>query len=143
MFRTAPEPEVTRPRLHECRACGLLQRVPALAPGVAALCGRCGTTIHQARRHPLEHSLALTLAALVLLGVLCAATLMSVEKAGIAHQASLFSGPEELVRRGMTALAAVVVFVTAVAPFAKLFGTVYEVRVSRARRQASNRAHVV
>ena len=117
--------EVTRPRLHECRGCGLLQRVPALAPGVAAVCNRCGTTIHQARRHPLEHSLALTTAALVLLVVLFTATLMSVQTAGIAHQAGLFSGPEELVRRGMTALAAVVVFVTAAAPFGKLVGTLY------------------
>ena len=50
---------------------------------------------------------------------------MSVETAGIAHQASLFSGPEELVQRGMTALAAVVVFVTVVAPFGKLLGTLY------------------
>jgi paraquat-inducible protein A len=125
MFRIVPEPEITRPRLHECRACGLMQRVPALAPGVAALCSRCGTKIHQARRHPIEHSLALTLAALVLLGVLCAATLMSVETAGISHHAGLFSGPEELLQRGMTALAAVVVFVTAVAPFGKLFGTLY------------------
>ncbi len=125
MFRMVREPEITRPRLHECRGCGLMQRVPALAPGVAASCGRCGTTIYQARRHPLEHSLALTLAALVLLGVLCAATLMSVETAGISHRAGLFSGPEELVQRNMTALAAVVVFVTAVAPFGKLFGTLY------------------
>jgi paraquat-inducible protein A len=125
VFWSAREPEVTRPRLHECRGCGLMQRVPALAPGVAAFCGRCGTTIHQARRHPLEHSLALTIAALVLLGVMCLATLMSVETAGISHQAGLFSGPEELVRRGMTALAVVVVFVTAGAPFGKLFGTLY------------------
>ncbi len=125
IFGAVREPELTRPHLHECRGCGLIQRVPALAPGVAALCGRCGTLIRQARRHPLEQSLALTLAALVLLGVLCAATLMSVQTAGISHRAGLFSGPEELVQRGMTALAAVVVFVTAVAPFAKLLGTLY------------------
>ena len=70
----------------------------------------------RATSHPLDHSLALTLAALVLLVVMCTTTLMSVETAGIAHSADLFSGPEELVRRGMTALAAVVVFVTVLAP---------------------------
>jgi len=67
----------------------------------------------------------LTLAALVLLGVMCVTTLMSVETAGITLHAGLLSGPEELVQRGMTALAAVVVFVTLVAPFGKLFGTLY------------------
>jgi len=125
MFRAVREPEFTRPSLCECQSCGLLQSVPALAPGIAAHCSRCGTTIRRARRHPLEHSLALTVAALVLLVVLFGATLLSVETAGIKIQANLFSGPEELVQRGMTALAVVVVFVTAVAPFGKLLGTLY------------------
>jgi paraquat-inducible protein A len=125
LFRAPAEPELIRPRLHECQSCGLLQTVPALAPGISAHCNRCGTTLHRARRHPLEHSLALTLAALVLLGVTCVSTLISVETAGITLHAELLSGPEELMQRGMTALAAVVVFVTVVAPFAKLLGTLY------------------
>ncbi len=125
LFRAPPEPEVIRPRLHECQSCGLLQTVPALAPGISAHCSRCGTRLHRARRHPLEHSLALTLAALVLLTVMCVTTLMSVETAGITLQAGLLSGPQELIERGMTALAAVVVFVTVVAPFGKLLGTLY------------------
>ena len=125
LFRARAEPELIRPRLHECQSCGLLQMVPALAPGISAHCNRCGTRLHRARQHPLEHSLALTLSALVLLGVTCVSTLMSVETAGISLQADLLSGPEELMQRGMTALAAVVVFVTVVAPFAKLLGTLY------------------
>ena len=77
------------------------------------------------RSHPIEHSIALTLAALVLLIVMCTTTLMSVQTAGIAHSAYLLSGPEELVRRDMSSLAAVVVFVTLLAPFGKLIGTLY------------------
>lgn len=125
MFRVAPEPRLTTQRLHECQSCGLLQSVPPLAPGVSAHCSRCGTTVHRGRRHPLEHSLALTLAALVLLTLMCATTLMSVETAGIVLYAGLFSGPVELVQRGMAALAVVVVFVTVLAPFGKLLGTLY------------------
>jgi paraquat-inducible protein A len=48
-----------------------------------------------------------------------------VETAGISRQAGLFSGPEELVERGMTSLAVVVVFVTVGAPLGKLLGTLY------------------
>jgi paraquat-inducible protein A len=125
LFRAPAEPELIRPRLHECQSCGLLQTVPALAPGISAHCSRCGTRLHRARQHPLEHSLALTLAALMLLGVTCVSTLMSVETAGITLHADLLAGPEELIHRGMTALAAVVVFVTVVAPFGKLLGTLY------------------
>jgi paraquat-inducible protein A len=56
---------------------------------------------------------------------MCTNTLMSVRTAGIAHSADLFSGPAELVRRDMAALAVVVVFVTVVAPFTQLVGTLY------------------
>ncbi|MGH7060216.1 MAG: paraquat-inducible protein A [Stellaceae bacterium] len=115
----------TRPQLRECPGCGLLQMVPALAAGTAAYCARCPTTLRRATAHDLDHVIALTVAALMLLGVMCASALMSVETFGIRHVANLFSGPEELVRQGMAPLAAVVVFVTVLAPFGKLFGTLY------------------
>jgi paraquat-inducible protein A len=92
---------------------------------MTALCPRCSTTLHRTANHPIEHSIALTIAALVLLIVMCTTTLMSVQTAGIAHSAYLLSGPEELVRRDMSSLAAVVVFVTLLAPFSKLIGTLY------------------
>jgi paraquat-inducible protein A len=64
-------------------------------------------------------------AAFVLLVVMCSTNLMSVETAGIKRTADLFSGPEELVRRNMAAVGAVVVFVTVLAPLARLVGTLY------------------
>jgi paraquat-inducible protein A len=48
-----------------------------------------------------------------------------VQTVGIMHHAGLFSGPAELVHRGMGGLAVVVVFVTVVAPFGKLIATLY------------------
>lgn len=127
-------PVSTRPRLQECPGCGLLQSVPALAPGHSAYCRRCGTTLQRVGRHPLEHSLALATAAGILLVVVCATPLMSVETAGITHLAGLFSGPQELARRGMAELALVVLFVTVAAPFGKLLGTVYVLVGLRMRR---------
>lgn len=111
--------------LRECPGCGLFQMEPALVPGLTAQCQRCGTTLRTARRHPLEHSLALAFAALILLIVMCLSTLMTVRSSGIVHQAGIFSGPVELVRRGMSGLAIVVVFVTVLAPLAKLTGMIY------------------
>jgi uncharacterized paraquat-inducible protein A len=69
--------------------------------------------------------MALAVAALILLSVMCLTTLMTVRTSGIMHQAGIFSGPVELGRRGMSGLAMVVVFVTIVAPLAKLLGTIY------------------
>jgi paraquat-inducible protein A len=103
----------------------LFQIEPALTPGMRAQCERCGTTLRQTRQHPLEHSLALAFAALILLAVMCSTTLMTVSTSGIVHGAGIFSGPLELARRGMTGLGLVVVFVTVLAPLAKLVGTIY------------------
>jgi paraquat-inducible protein A len=50
---------------------------------------------------------------------------MTVRTSGIVHDAGLFSGPRELVQRGMGPLAAVVIFVTVAAPLGKLLGTLY------------------
>jgi paraquat-inducible protein A len=112
-------------QLRECSGCGLLHALPPLPPGRTAHCSRCPTPLLHTKKHPVEYSLALTLAALVLLAVMCTATLMSVQTSGISHSADLFSGPAELVRRNMTALAVVVVFVTVVAPLGKMIGTLY------------------
>jgi paraquat-inducible protein A len=115
----------TRPQLRECPGCGLLQSVPSLAPGTSAQCSQCSTTLRRTSTHRLDHIISLTLAAFILLVVMCSTTLMSVQTAGIAHVANLFSGPEELFRRDMAELAAAVLFVTVVAPFARLTGMIY------------------
>jgi paraquat-inducible protein A len=111
--------------LRECPGCGLFQFEPTLAPRTTAVCKRCETTLRRSRRHPLEHSLALAFAALILLVVMCLSVLMTVSTSGIVHGAGIFSGPIELMERNMTSLAVVVVFVTVVAPLAKLTGTIY------------------
>jgi paraquat-inducible protein A len=123
-MRAAPPP-MTRPLLRECPGCGLLQAVPALAPGTSAQCIRCPTTLRRSSAHRVDHIIALAVAALILLIIMCSTQLLSVEKAGIYRIADLFSGPEELVRQNMAALAAVVVFVTVLAPFGRLLGAFY------------------
>jgi paraquat-inducible protein A len=115
----------TRPQLRECSGCGLLQQVPELDSGTMARCARCPTVLRRVSRHQLQHIVALALAALVLLVVMCASPLMSVETAGIRRVADLFSGPEELVRQDMAPLGLVVVFVTVLAPLVRLAATLY------------------
>jgi paraquat-inducible protein A len=116
---------ITEPQLRECPGCGLLQTVPPLAPGMTAQCVRCPTTLRRTSVHRVEHIIALTSAAFVLLVVMCSTTLMSVETAGIKRRADLFSGPEELMRQNMGELAAVIIFVTVLAPLIRLVGMLY------------------
>jgi paraquat-inducible protein A len=141
-MRFAADRPTTQPQLRECPGCGLLQTVPALAPGMTAQCVRCPTTLRRTTAHRLDHIIALTVAAFVLLVVMCSTTLMSVETAGIAHTANLFSGPEELVRRNMAALGAVVVFVTVLAPLGRLISTLYVLVRSHERTPPRHLRHV-
>jgi paraquat-inducible protein A len=92
---------------------------------MTARCVRCPTTLRRTSSHRLDHIIALTTAAFVLLVVMCTTNLMSVETSGIKRTADLFSGPQELVRQEMAPLGAVVVFVTVLAPLVRLAGTLY------------------
>jgi uncharacterized paraquat-inducible protein A len=78
--------------------------------------------------NPFGRSLALNVTGLVLLCLVCANTLMIVDKAGIGHAADLFSGPEELARRGILSLALVMVFTTVIAPFGSCSGPIRDLR---------------
>jgi paraquat-inducible protein A len=118
-------PTATEPQLRECPGCGLFQTVPALTPGETAQCVRCPTILRRTTRHRVDHVIALTLTAFILLVVMCSTTLMSVETSGIRRTADLFSGPEELVRQNMGELAVVIIFVTVVAPLIRLVSTLY------------------
>ncbi len=124
-MRSAADRPATQPQLRECPGCGLLQAVPPLLPDMTAQCVRCPTTLRRTSAHRLDHIIALVTAAFVLLVIMCSTPLMSVETAGIKRTADLFSGPDELVRQNMAALGAVVVFVTVLAPLARLSGTLY------------------
>ncbi len=139
MSRLAAAEPATPAELKECPGCGLFHTIPPLARGLSARCVRCPTTLHRVATHSLDHSLALTVASLVLLVIMCATTLLNVETIGIEHNAGVFSGPVELVKRHMAELAVVVVFVTVLAPLGKLLGTIY---VLVRLREASPPAHL-
>jgi paraquat-inducible protein A len=125
MRRFAANRPLTEPQLRECPGCGLFQIVSALSPGTTAQCVRCPTILRRTSAHRLDHIIALTTAAFILLIVMCSTTLMSVETAGIRRTADLFSGPQELVRQDMGELALVIVFVTVLAPLLRLTGMLY------------------
>src|SRR3984893_10605311 len=118
-------PAARMPGVWEVPAFGVLRAVPALARGMSAQCVRCPTTLRRTSAHRPDHIAALVVAAFVLLVVMCSTNLMSVETVGIKRTADLFSGPEELVRRNMAALGAMVVFVTLLAPLGRLISTLY------------------
>jgi len=121
----APPAPVTVPELRECPGCGQFQVVPALGPDMRSNCIRCGTPLRLTRADPLDRSLALNVAALVLFAILWLTMLMKVSTAGIVHETTLASGPIELVARGLWPLALAVALTTVVAPLIRLTGIIY------------------
>jgi paraquat-inducible protein A len=115
----------TPPCLRECRACGLFQVIPAMAPATTARCLRCNTVLRHTRRDPLGTALALNLASLALLVIACSTTMMQVSTAGIVRSADLFTGPAGLQQNGVWELAVVVLFTTVAAPLLKLSCMIY------------------
>jgi paraquat-inducible protein A len=105
--------------------CGLFQIVPELDPDTRCDCMRCGITIRRSRSHPLSRGLALNCAGLILFVIVWTAMLMKVSTAGIMHETTLISGPNELVRQGLWPLAIAVGFTTGLAPAIRFAGLIY------------------
>ena len=113
------------PELRECSGCGLFQIVPELEPDTRCDCVRCGITLRRSRSNPLTRGLALNFAGLALFVIVWTSMLMKVSTAGITHETTLISGPNELVRQGLWPLAIAVGFTTGLAPAARFLGLIY------------------
>src|SRR3954447_18187279 len=126
LFETTPtEDAVTQPRLRACLDCGQFQILPAMAPGMVARCNRCGGELRRVRHDPLGHGLALNLAALALLIIACTATLLTVSTFGMYRSATVLSGPLGFGQHHVWALAAVVAFMSVLAPLLRLMLVTY------------------
>jgi paraquat-inducible protein A len=111
--------------MRECRFCGQLQMLRAMAPGDSACCMRCNSTLRRVYREPILVPLALSVGALVLFGIACSTTLMDVQTLGRHHRAELVSGPVDLSRSGLWQLGLVVLFTSIAAPLLKLCSLTY------------------
>ncbi len=118
-LRTAParhDADCTTPALRSCRECGQAQRLPALPPGSAARCSRCGALLRRTWADPLRLALALNLGCVLLFAAGATNVLAVVQAEGRIRTAGLFSGPVALVQNGVWPLGALVFATTVLAP---------------------------
>jgi paraquat-inducible protein A len=108
-----------------CPDCDLLTRVPVLAPGESASCGRCEATLSRNPVNCIRRALALTFTAVMLYAIACIFPFLSFGKAGIMVETHLVSGIIGLVHQGMHFLAAAVAFTTVIVPIFMLSGLCY------------------
>ncbi len=108
--------------LRACPCCGLVQRLPAVPVGMRACCGRCGTHLRRRRVGAGGNSgtVALALAALILypLGVML--PMLTIERFGYHHEASILEGISTLISSGHLVVGIIVLLCSIVFPLGKL-----------------------
>jgi uncharacterized paraquat-inducible protein A len=100
-----------------CPDCDLLQRIPALPPGGAARCPRCGRTIAGKPASP-DRVLALTVTAAIVLAIANATPLMGLSAMGRRVSTTIFGGVLAMWLRGEEVTAALMAFCAVAAPIA-------------------------
>jgi len=101
-----------------CPDCDLLQRIPEVPPGGRARCLRCGRTIAVSKPASLDRTLALAIAAAVVLFIANAEPLMGLSAAGRQSSTTILGGVLEMWRQGHALTAILVAFCVIIAPAA-------------------------
>lgn len=101
-----------------CPDCDLLQRIPEVPPGGRARCLRCGRTIAVSKPASLDRTLALAIAAAVVLVIANAEPLMGLSAAGRQSSTTILGGVLEMWMQGHALTAILVAFCVIIAPAA-------------------------
>lgn len=99
-----------------CPHCDLLQRLPQIAPGAAALCPRCDRELWCHKPDSLNRTLALTLAAAVLYVIANSVPMLGLSTAGRHAFTTVLGGAQQLWRDGQETVAALVLIAAVLAP---------------------------
>jgi paraquat-inducible protein A len=108
--------------LRACSSCGLIQRLPGLGKGQAALCVRCGAAFRRSEnaRRSISRTAAAATGALVLFFPAVLLPIIEIEQLGHRHASSLLVGIVELLAKGNWLVGGVVLVFSILFPLAKL-----------------------
>jgi paraquat-inducible protein A len=94
----------------------MLQSIPALPPGGAARCQRCGHTLAVDKPDSLERTLSLTVAAAIVFLIANFSPLMGLSAVGRRASTTILGGAQEMWLQGNEITAVLVAFCTVIAP---------------------------
>src|SRR5262245_38075032 len=115
----------TTNNLIACPECDALQRRPALAPGQAAACIRCGAEVAREKPESLEHTLAFMIGAAVAFACANAFPIMELEARGIPTSSTIYGLVESLFATGWPSVALIVLVTVIVVPAAQIVTALY------------------
>jgi paraquat-inducible protein A len=122
-----------------CDTCGLVQRLPALAPGAIAECTRCGVRLTRDDGGRLARTAAFSLAALMFYVPANLYPILRLEWYGTHSETTAWEGAVELFRQGQPVIGVAVFLASIVVPFLKLLALFYLVVTVRLRSAAWRR----
>jgi len=108
-----------------CEFCDLLHRPRTLRPGEKAKCSRCGGVLARHSRDPVQGTLALAVAALVLLVLANVFPFLEISLEGQVRENTIATGVISLWGSGFQALAFLIFFTTILAPALRVLGLLY------------------
>lgn len=114
-------------RLKACHCCGLVHQIPALQQNEQAVCGRCRSVVDAHSRsgnQSASRCLAASLGALVLYFPAILLPILSIEKLGHHHQASLLGGTFDLLWHGSWFVGIVVLVFSIIVPLVKILALI-------------------
>ena len=109
----------------ECEGCGLFQAAAAVGPGESAYCGRCGQRLYHGVADSIDRTLALTIAALILLAIANTFLFMVFEFKGRSEANRMLTGVFGLWQIGYTPLSLLIGFASILAPALHLTGMLF------------------
>jgi paraquat-inducible protein A len=111
--------------LMACHECDLLQQIPKVPVGSAALCERCGTVLLRNKHESFQRPLALLFAGALLFVMFNAFPFLTFKQGGLEHRTYVVTGIRDLADQGMPQLAALVAFNLLIAPGLHLLAFLY------------------
>jgi len=114
-----------------CKICGLVQRVPALAPGAQAVCPQCGAVVVEHKVNTLGRTAAFSLAALMFYLPANIYPILQMELYGAHSENTVLDGCVSLFQHGQRLVAVIVFLASLLIPFLKLLGLFYLVITTR------------
>jgi paraquat-inducible protein A len=117
-----------------CECCDLLHQRPDLGPGERAYCARCGNLLARASLNPIQGTLALGVAAAMLLVLANVFPFLEFSLEGQMQENRIATGVAGLWSAGQPALAVLILFTTVLAPALRI-GTLLYVLVPLSLRR--------
>jgi len=108
-----------------CETCGLVQRLPQLAPGLIAECVRCGARLAHGHDGSLTRTAAFSLAALMFYLPANLYPILRLEWYGVHSEKTALDGAIALFREGQPVIATIVFLASIAVPFLKLVTLFY------------------